>query len=184
MKILCSYSKLVPVKDLIPHPDNENKHSEDQIRVLASIIKKDGYRHPIVVSNLSGKIASGHGRREALLLLEEEFAPVDFQDFDDPIQELRVRTSDNQIARYAEFNRDQFRMNLEKLDIKLEEVNFEDFGILDFIIAPAPIDLGDDKPGDEENKQYKIEVKFSNDCDMMDLYDDLISKNYAVRIVK
>jgi len=134
MKILCTYDKLVPVKDLVPHPDNENKHSEKQIRVLADIIEKDGFRFPIVVSNLSGKIATGHGRKEALILLKEEFAPVCFQDFDDPIQELRVRVGDNQIARYAEFQEEQFKLNLEKLDIELSEVNFEEFGMIDFEI--------------------------------------------------
>jgi hypothetical protein len=33
-------------------------------------------------------------------------------------------------------------------------------------------------------KKYKLEVTFSNDMDLQDLYDDLISKGYLARIVK
>ncbi len=186
MKILCSYSRLIPVKDLVPHPDNENKHSEEQIRVLASLIERDGYRFPIVVSNLSGKIASGHGRREALLLLNEEFAPVDFQDFDDPIQELRVRTADNQIARYAEFQSDQFKLNLQKLDIEIAEIKPEEFGMLNMEFLGLPkIDLSDDNTNDdEENKKFIVEVQLPNEMEMQDIYDDMISRGYIARIKK
>jgi hypothetical protein len=182
--IRCAYTKLILVKDLVPHLENENKHSEDQIRALADIIAKDGMRHPIIVSNLSGTIAAGHGRRLALMLLGWEYAPVDFQDFDDPIQELRVRNADNQIAKYAEFNREQFELNLKNLDLDIKEIDMREYGILDFIIVPEKFNLDDDSPKEEKANQYRIEVKFVNEMDMMDLYDDLISKNYLARIVK
>lgn len=128
--IHCLYDKLIPIEDIVPHPDNENKHSEKQIEVLAKIIKKDGIRHPIVVSNLSGKIAMGHGRLLAFKKLGLNEAPVTFQEFEDPIQELRVRNSDNNIAKYSEFNRDQFEANLEELDLSLDDLDMEEFGEL------------------------------------------------------
>ncbi|MGV8130660.1 MAG: ParB N-terminal domain-containing protein [Candidatus Pacearchaeota archaeon] len=187
MKILCSYTKLVPVKDLVPHPDNENRHSEEQVRVLAGLIERDGYRFPIVVSNLSGMIASGHGRHLALQLLGEEFAPVDFQDFEDPIQELRVRTADNQIARYAEFQSHQFKLNLEKYDIDISEIKPEEFGMLNCEFLELPkFDLDDDsdKIEDEENRKFIVEVQLPNEMEMQDIYDDMISRGYVARIKK
>ena len=160
MKIECSYNKLIPLNDLVPHPENENKHSDKQIEILANIIKKDGMRHPIVVSNLSGYVVSGHGRLMALKLLGASEAPVDFQDFEDPIQELRVRTADNQIARYAEFQHDQFKLNLEKYDIDTNEVNFEEFGFVDFTIGHTNQEINNgesispvDVAGDSINKE-------------------------------
>lgn len=161
MQIKCSYTKLVPLDDLQPHPDNENLHSEKQIKVLAKIIKKDGMRHPIIVSKLSGYICAGHGRLAALKRLEAKEAPVDFQDFEDSIQELRVRNADNQIARYAEFQRDKFELNLQKYDLDIKTITHEDFGFLDFEVLAEDKDLEkekteDDVPGIDLNKECKI----------------------------
>jgi ParB-like chromosome segregation protein Spo0J len=86
INIHCSYTKLVPIENVIPHPDNENQHNEAQIKALAKIIKKDGVRHPIIVSNLSQYICCGHGRLEAFKLLEMRHVPVEYQDFDNPEQ--------------------------------------------------------------------------------------------------
>lgn len=152
MQIKCAYTKLVPIENLQPHPDNENKHSEEQIKALAKIILKDGMRHPIIVSNLSGYICAGHGRLAALKLLEVKEVPVDFQEFDDSIQELRVRNADNQIARYAEFQRDKFELNLQKYDIKIEHINEEEFGFIipDYSLAGDSI-VEEVNKGDENS---------------------------------
>ena len=41
MDIRCAYNKLVLLSDLQPHPENENKHSDDQIRALADTMRKN-----------------------------------------------------------------------------------------------------------------------------------------------
>lgn len=150
IEIKCRYDKLVPIDDIKPHPENENKHSEDQIRILAKIIKKDGVRHPITVSNLSGMISMGHGRLLAFKMLKMTDVPVEFQDFDDPIQEMRVRNSDNNIARYAEISRMTFNDNLESLGISVDEIDIEDYGILKFEVP--------EEEDQEKDKETEIDI--------------------------
>lgn len=146
MIIHCKHDKLIPLADIHPHPNNENKHPESQVEVLAKIIAKDGMRHPIIVSNLSGYIVAGHGRLEALKLLGEEVAPIVFQDFDDSIQELRVRTADNNIQNYSEMDRDQFNLNLAEFELEIGDIDFEEFGLMttEFKLDADKDDLGDD----------------------------------------
>jgi ParB-like chromosome segregation protein Spo0J len=140
MEIYCTYDKLVPLENLVPHPQNENRHPESQIELLAKIISKDGMRHPIIVSNLSGYIVIGHGRLAALKHLGVSEAPVVFQDFEDPIQELRVRTADNNIQQYSEFDQHQFNLNIEAMDLELAELDMGEFGIIP-IALKEPSDL-------------------------------------------
>ena len=61
IKIMCAYDKMVDVVELVPNPRNPNKHPEKQIILLAKLIEKQGFRKPIVVSNRSGFMTSGHG---------------------------------------------------------------------------------------------------------------------------
>lgn len=57
--------KLVPIDKLKPNPLNRNSHPKNQIKRLEKIIKAQGFRSPIVVSNRSGLIVAGHGRLQA-----------------------------------------------------------------------------------------------------------------------
>jgi ParB-like chromosome segregation protein Spo0J len=68
----CAFDKSVDVVDLIPHPRNPNKHDDKQIALLAKIIRSQGWRNPIVVSERSGFIISGHGRLEAATILKKK----------------------------------------------------------------------------------------------------------------
>lgn len=178
----CSYTDLINPNDLIPHPGNRNIHSEKQIKALAKIISKNGQRSPIVVSELSGYVVKGHGRLEAIKLLGWNQCAVDKQKYVDEAEEFRDRIADNEIARYSEFDSIGFKSDLIEMDFDLTEIDFEDFGKLDFIIEPMKIDLGDDPPEENENKKYIVEVKLSNEMEQMDLYDDLISKGYLAKV--
>lgn len=73
---------MVPVEEIIPNPRNPNKHPKKQIELLAKIIKAQGWRAPITVSNRSGFIVRGHARLEAAKLLGLTECPVDFQDYE------------------------------------------------------------------------------------------------------
>jgi len=132
MRIECAHTKLVKLSELRPHPDNRNKHSDAQIKVLAKIISQNGQRSPIVVSNQSGYITKGHARYEALKLLGWESGAVDYQNYKDEAEELRDRIADNEIARYAEFDKSGFISDIEKSELVLEELDYEDFELLDF----------------------------------------------------
>jgi len=98
----CSHDRLVPLKELKPNQRNYNKHPPEQIDLLARNIKAVGWRHPITVSNLSGQIVAGHARLEAAHKLSLTCAPVNFQDFKSPAEELAVLIADNRLAELAE----------------------------------------------------------------------------------
>jgi DNA modification methylase len=92
---------MVGVGDLKPNPENPNKHPEKQIDLLAEMIKAQGWRTPITVSNRSGFIVRGHGRYYAALALAEKKAPVDFQDYESDEEEWADLLADNKIAEKA-----------------------------------------------------------------------------------
>lgn len=60
---------MVDIEKLVGNPRNPNKHPQNQIELLAKIIKAQGWRNPIVVSRRSGFVVKGHGRLEAARLL-------------------------------------------------------------------------------------------------------------------
>lgn len=76
----CSYTELVDPAVLVPNPRNPNQHPKKQIELLAKIIKSQGWRTPVTVSNRSGFVVRGHGRLQAALLLDCK-VPVDRQDY-------------------------------------------------------------------------------------------------------
>ncbi len=108
LKIHCKYDKLIPWRELKPHPKNRNKHPKEQIERLTKLIKYQGVRAPIVVSNLSGYIVKGHGTLDALKPICQEFnvvtVPVVYQDFEDAEQEYAFLQSDNAVASWAELD--------------------------------------------------------------------------------
>jgi CRISPR/Cas system-associated endonuclease/helicase Cas3 len=128
MRINCKYQKLVPSDTLVEHEMNANKHPDKQIQMLAKILKYQGWRHPIVVSNLSGKIVAGHGRLAAAKLNGWSEVPVDMQDFDDKAQELAFLASDNKIAELADHDDDKMIELIKSTDID----DLELFGLDDF----------------------------------------------------
>lgn len=98
IEVWCSYDKLVKIEELIPHPKNPNTHPQNQIKILAQNIRYHGWRHPIVVSKLSGYIVAGHGRLEAAQELGVSIVPVEYQDFSSEDNELAVLVGDNRLA--------------------------------------------------------------------------------------
>ena len=137
--IKCSYSELYPLEKLIPNPRNDNQHTEKHAQLLAKVMSARGVRHPIIVSKNSGFIVAGHLRLLAAKLNNYESYPVDIQEFDNEAEEYAFLSSDNNVARYAEFDQAKFLTNLEELDYTLEELDFEDLGLLDFKLPTLDI---------------------------------------------
>ena len=116
MKINCSHTKLVPIAELKPNPRNPNTHTEDQIILLAKILQAQGWRSPIVVSNLSGLIVKGHGRLEGAKLAGFSSVPVDFQDYATEAEEIADLIADNRIAELSDFDGKSLKDLVEELD--------------------------------------------------------------------
>lgn len=80
--IHCAYTDLVDITSVVPNPRNPNHHSDKQVELLAKVIKAQGWRAPITVSNRSGFIVRGHGRLMAAQLLGLDTVPIDRQDYE------------------------------------------------------------------------------------------------------
>ena len=104
MKINCAHTEVADLANLVPHPRNPNKHSEKQISILAKIMKHQGWRHPVTVSNRSGFVIAGHGRIEAAKLNGWTEAPIDRQDFANEADEYAHMVADNKIAELADLD--------------------------------------------------------------------------------
>jgi DNA modification methylase len=107
---------MVKIEDLRPHPKNPNKHGDEQIALLAKNIRHLGWRHPILVSAMSGYIVAGHARLEAAKLLNLAAVPVDAQPFASEADELAYLLADNRIAELADLQTAALKDLLEELD--------------------------------------------------------------------
>jgi ParB-like chromosome segregation protein Spo0J len=113
--IHCSYDELRTTEDLMPHPMNPNKHPQRQIDLLAEIIRTQGWRAPITVSELSGFVVRGHGRLAAAMELGLEKVPVDLQSYESEAQEYSDLVADNKIAELAEIDEGQLAKTLKAI---------------------------------------------------------------------
>lgn len=104
LEIHCTFSEMVDVSDLRPHPKNPNKHPRKQIALLAEIIKFSGWRAPITVSKTSGFIIRGEGRYQAAKLLGVSAVPVDFQEYENKEMEIADLIADNRLSELSSPN--------------------------------------------------------------------------------
>ena len=152
MRVHCSYDKLIKIEDLKPNPRNPNTHPEEQIKLLAKKILKEGWRHPITVSDLSGLIVTGHARLEAAKLLELNEAPVDFQYYESTEAERRHMIADNRIQEMSEWDTPILKDELEDLntgdfDIELTGFNEKD---LEELMTQFNPDGNDERENEEK----------------------------------
>ena len=102
--VYCAHDKIVDTDELVGNPRNPNKHPKEQINALAKIIKRQGWRHPIVVSNRSGFVVKGHGRLLVAKELGAKQVPVDYQDYESEASEYADLMADNKIQEFSELD--------------------------------------------------------------------------------
>lgn len=120
----------VDAKTIKPHPKNNNKHTKDQIERLAKIIRYQGQRTPLVVSNLSGFLVKGHATLEAIKKNGTTTVAVTYQDFDDAAQEYAYMTSDNAIAEWSEIDLSQIKIDVPELgEFDHDLLGFKEFSL-------------------------------------------------------
>jgi ParB-like chromosome segregation protein Spo0J len=114
--VWCRYDEAADVESLVENPKNPNLHPEKQIALLSKIIRAQGWRAPITVSNRSGFIVKGHGRLRAAILLQVAQVPVERQDYATEAEEWQDCIADNRIAELAEIDSAVLKDLLETLD--------------------------------------------------------------------
>ncbi|MDO4222161.1 MAG: ParB N-terminal domain-containing protein [Akkermansia sp.] len=102
--VYCRHSEMRLLTSLAEHPLNPNTHPESQLLRLADVIKGNGWRQPITVSDLSGYIIKGHGRFQAAKLAGFREVPVEVQHYENEAAELADMVADNRIAELAELD--------------------------------------------------------------------------------
>ncbi len=159
MKIHCAHDAEVALADLKPNPANPNKHPDSQIALLAKIIKAQGWRNPIVVSNRSGLITKGHGRLAAALTLGATHAPVDYQDYASEKEELADMIADNRIAELAEADRSMLRELAEQLDdgsFDMDLTGFDHDALEELMTAAPPESDIDAEPQIDKAEELRV----------------------------
>ncbi|MEE4212919.1 MAG: site-specific DNA-methyltransferase [Parvularcula sp.] len=120
VSIFCAHTEVVDIDKLVENPRNPNQHPESQIKLLAKIIRAQGFRNAIVVSKRSGFITKGHGRLAAARLLEMERVPVDYQEYESEAAEWADMIADNRIAELSENDGEALKSLLQELDGKID----------------------------------------------------------------
>ena len=133
-KVQCSYSALIKTNELVVHDRNPNHHSDDQVDVVSKLIDFQGWRHPIIVSKMSGKIVAGHCRLLSAKKLGLETVPVDYQDFESAEAEYAFLVSDNSSQGWSVL--DLSAINLQLGDLG-PDFDIDLLGIKDFVLEPA-----------------------------------------------
>lgn len=167
MKINCSYTKLVSVEELVKHPKNPNTHTSRQIKLLAKIIKTQGFRSPIVISKRSGFIVKGHGRLESAIKAGFKEVPVDIQEYKSEAEEYADMIADNRIAELSEMNTDTLLDligELEEVEFDVDLTGFEASDIDELIEGVSEEEGGKDgeKEGGYLDIEYTNKIKAPN----------------------
>lgn len=96
--IYCHHDKLVNPDQIKPDPENPNRHTPEQIAIYCKVIKANGWRRSIVISERSGLVVKGHGARLAAIEMSLTKVPVEIQKYQNRIEEVRDMIADNELA--------------------------------------------------------------------------------------
>jgi hypothetical protein len=163
LRVHCAHDRLVDVVELVPNPRNPNKHGEEQTKVLARIIKHQGWRAPIVVSKLSGYIVAGHGRLQAAKLLGLTQVPVNYQHFNTSADEDAHLLADNRIAELADLDLEEVAAILSDIkdDIDPSLTGFDDKEVEALLEGNFEVVDPDYEPKDKHADEYSKDEKGS-----------------------
>ena len=144
--------------------------------MLAKIMRVNGVRNPVTVSNRSGFIIKGHGRIMAAKLNEWTEFPVDFQDYENEAMEYADLVADNAISELSKL--DLSMINMDILDLG-PDFDIDLMGITNFKVDPLDKSIYDDPDIDfthelnEKNDYILIyfddKEEFKNACDLVGL---------------
>lgn len=176
MKIQSKNIKMVDVDSIIENPKNANRHSIEQIKRLEKLIKYQGFRNPLIVSNRTGFLIVGHGRLEAAKNIGMQEVPVIYQNFESEAQEYAYLISDNEIARWAELDKQAVHIELTELNLDIEMLGIEHFSIENEQKEKEekPVDLSFD---------YKLEVDCNDEEQQNYLMGELQDRGFKVRVL-
>lgn len=182
--VFCRYTDMRVLTALAEHPLNPNKHPEEQLRLLAEVIRGNGWRQPITVSDLSGYIIKGHGRYQAAKLAGFRVVPVEVQHYENEAAEMADMLADNRIAELSNMDTAQLIDNLGTLPedmLGLAGFTQEEFEKL--LGEAAPEDGVGDTEGITAESQYGVIVMCDSEAEQEKTYNALTAQMYKCKVV-
>lgn len=140
--VKCEHTRLVEINQLVPHPQNCKNHDKDAVERQAAVMEYQGWRRPITVSNLSGRVTSGHKRLLAAKLKKATHVPVSFQDYDNEDQEIADLIADNALNEWEPTSRTAVNLVVPHLG---PEFDINMLGLKDFTLDIGEKDAGCDE---------------------------------------
>lgn len=183
----CRFDEMRNLASLKEHPRNPNTHPPAQIRLLAEILKRDGWRHSIIVSKRSDFVVAGAGRLAAARQAKFLQAPVCIQDFANEEAELAFLVADNRLSILAETDQTKLAAILEALrergaDLALAGFDDADFTRLCNDLVPAPVRELVDQIGREEECKQDTETRTATLKEAIITRLDTIAKNHPDKL--
>jgi len=171
-RLECSYDKLVHIDELVPNPDNPNKHSDKQVTLLAQVMTTTGVRRPVRVSTRSGLISAGHCELQSFRLNGWDYVPVDYQAYESSGDEWNDMVADNSLSQMSE-------MDLGKINEVIVELgpdyDVNQMGLPDFKVEPA-----DKAPKDKEEPEVQEMKLFEKVCKIL----ESVGKERKIAVLK
>lgn len=134
--------ELWPIDQIKPYAKNNKLHDEASVRALADSIAEVGVENPILVEE-DGTIISGHGRREALILLGREMAHVRVARGISKAQARKLRIAANKTVS-TEYNMDALASeirSMKDMDIDLSGMGLDLDDLGDLLAEVPDVDL-------------------------------------------
>ena len=183
--VYCRYDEAVEIEKVTGHPRNPNKHGDEQIALLAKIIKASGWRNPICVSNRSGFVIKGHGRLMAARVLGVTHVPVEYQDYATEAEEYQDMIADNRIAELAERDMEIIKDLLEELDTGANDMDLTGYteAEIERLMTQYHVESGE---GTEKqiNEQWLIVITCRDENHQTEILDRLIKENIECKALK
>ncbi len=146
----CMKIKDMELGQIIPY-ENNPRHNDEAVELVANSIREFGWRVPIVVDK-DMVIIAGHTRYKAAEMLGLKKVPVLVADDMTPEQVKAYRLADNKVAEKAAWDRELLSKELQ-LIMTDTEIDMGEFGFdvdLDVIDGDALSDIFIDKPDTEK----------------------------------
>ncbi len=122
---------MVPIDQIKLNPKNRNKHPQEQIDRLVEIIRYQGFRRPVSISNQTGFLSCGEGRYLAAQQIGLKEIPAIMQDYDSQDQEYADGVADNAIDKWAELDFSGINSDIGDLgpDLDIDMLGIKNFAI-------------------------------------------------------
>jgi hypothetical protein len=187
-KFACAHNATENPRNLKPHPENPNFHPKKQIQNYIQIIKANGWRRPITVSETTGYIVKGHGACLAAIEAGWTEVPVDYQAYDSFELELADLLADNELGSQSEQNDEKVKeimTELLEIDFDVDLTGFTPEALADVMKPKAPKTPRKKKGNDDAARglqKYHLDVIFLSDEERAYLYEELKERGIEVRI--